>query len=169
MENNITICNLLKFSCLVFSLSCFAAPPDFEAYRVNQLYSGINHSLNVDKDNGMHWDAARKQAINQPVNFAGHYIVFTDGCGGGSICGEVLDAMTGRVVTGLPNAYKMIGNDDGESYFDAYYKEDSRLMVISGVTADIEYGINGEKVPSKNRTRYYEFNGVKFKLLKTED
>lgn len=88
-----------------------------------------------------------------------------------TIYGEVLDATTGSIVAGFPNAYLMISEDGdgGQSFFNVYYKPDSRLIEISGIAADPEIGLDKKVLSSKNRTRYYEFDGKNFRLLKIID
>jgi len=157
----------LLLGVLLVSLTSFAAEPRFEDYKVEHIFKGENHELVVEDDNEDNWSLYRKQAIRKPVNFAGHYIVFATGCGGGAICGEVLDAQTGRIAASFPNAYEM-DSPDG-SYYDASFKLDSRLIVISGVAADPEVGLDGEKLPSSNRTRYFELKDNELKLLKIVD
>lgn len=157
----------LLLGVLFVSLTSLAAEPRFEDYKVEHIFKGENHELIVEDDNEDNWSLYRKQAIRKPVNFAGHYIIFATGCGGGAICGEVLDAQTGRIATSFPNAYEM-DSPDG-SYYDASFKLDSRLIVISGVAADPEVGLDGEKLPSSNRTRYFEFKNNKLTLLMIVD
>lgn len=167
MENKIFARIVLLLGTLLMPLSSLAAEPRFEDYKVEHIFKGENHELVVEDDNEDNWSLYRKQAIRKPVNFAGHYIVFAMGCGGGAICGEILDAQTGRIAASFPNAYE-IDSADG-SYYDASFKLDSRLIVISGVAADPEVGLDGEKLPSSNRTRYFELKGNELKLLKIVD
>ena len=107
-------------------------------------------------------DSARAKALKGKVNFAGHYILNPLGCGGGAVCAEVLDAQTGEVAGGLPNAY------DG-STFAMLYQPDSRLIHISGITLDGEEDAQGNSLESVNRDRYYEFVNNEFRLLSMTD
>ncbi|MBV7585452.1 hypothetical protein KW851_21655 [Pseudomonas sp. PDM33] len=86
-----------------------SASPRFEDYKVDDLYSGANHALDSSAKTEGKWMIYRSLAVKRKVNFAGHYIVFTGDCGAGAICGEILDAKTGRVVVGFPNAYLLEG------------------------------------------------------------
>ncbi|WP_347928363.1 hypothetical protein [Pseudomonas helvetica] len=153
---------------------CFAADLKFEDFKVAEVFTGQNHALLPVENSSPLWDEYRAQAITRKVNFAGHYIVHTMGCGGGTICGEVLDARTGAVVASLPNAYYMVGregNDGGEGeggYFDINFKPDSNLMMVLGVAADTEVDVSGKPMVSGNRVRYYEFTNNDFRLLKVE-
>ncbi|MDD0966684.1 MULTISPECIES: hypothetical protein [Pseudomonas] len=157
---------VLMLLCAV-SFSALAEPPLFSQYMIKDVYGGSVHSL-VNKDTGSQWDGIRKDAIKGSVNFAGHYIVYTGGCGGSSICGEVIDAKTGEVIKTLPNAYKGEDEETGKP-FDIEYHVDSSLIVIMGVTENKELGVDGNKVSHKYRTRYYDFDGKEFHLIMSED
>lgn len=164
MANNAALGFISLLGSLLISLSSFAADPKFEEYKVEQIFQGDNHKLVIEDDNDDNWSLYRKQAIKKPINFAGHYIVFATGCGGGAICGEILDAQTGKIAASFPNAYE-IDSADG-SYYDASFRLDSRLIVISGIAADPERGMNGEFLASANRTRYFELKNNQLQLLK---
>lgn len=151
-----------------FSVSAFAEVPSFSEYKVDSVYKGQNHPLIKIDTAGERWDELRKKAAISPVNFAGHYIVFTGECAGGSICGEVIDAETGEVVRSLPNAYKA-DVEEADDSFDISYQIDSRLIVIMGVSQNREVDANNNKVSRKYRTRYYEFDGQVFHLVASED
>ncbi|GGK11021.1 hypothetical protein GCM10009103_02700 [Pseudomonas koreensis] len=140
----------------------FAADPDFKDYAVTPVFSGPNHEPVQQEQSNPVMDSTRAKALQGKVNFAGHYILYRFGCGGGAICGEVLDAQTGDVVGGLPNAY------DG-STFDTTYLPDSRLIIISGVTLDGEEDAQGNRLENRNRDRYYEFVNNEFRLLGMTD
>jgi hypothetical protein len=147
------------------SFSSLAAEPRFEEYKVNRIFKGDNHELVVEDDED-NWSLYRKQAIRKPVNFAGHYIVFATGCGGGAICGEILDAKTGKIVSGFPNAYELESPDG--SFYGAVFHLNSNLLVISGIAADPEKDQNGKVLPAQNRTRYYEFTDNELVLMKVD-
>lgn len=156
--------SVLLFAIQLISLSSFAVEPRFEDYKVEQIFQGKNHELVVEDDNDDNWSLYRKHVIRKPVNFAGHYIVYTGGCGSGAICGEILDAKTGKIAASFPNAYE-IDSTDG-SYYEASFRLDSRLIVISGVAADPEIGLDGATLPSVNRTRYFELKDNELILIK---
>ena len=156
------------FSVLVGSLLlatasiAFAADPDFKDYPVAPIFSGSHHALVPQENSNPVMDQARAKALKGKVNFAGHYILNPLGCGGGAVCAEVLDAQTGEVAGGLPNAY------DG-STFAMLYQPDSRLLLISGITLDGEEDAQGNSLESVNRDRYYEFVNNEFRLLSMTD
>ena len=99
-------CSVLLGGLLAITTSvAFAADPDFKDYTVTPVFTGINHEPVPQEHSNPMMDMDRAQALKRKVNFAGHYILYRVGCGGSVICGEVLDARTGEVVGGLPNAY----------------------------------------------------------------
>ncbi|WP_259696504.1 hypothetical protein [Pseudomonas canadensis] len=76
-----------------------------------------------------------------------------------------MDVKTGEVVESFPNAYYIVG-DDGSAPFAVISKSDSRLLIIIGVAADSEVGVDGNELDEGNRQRYYEFSNNKLKLIK---
>ncbi|MHC8369290.1 hypothetical protein ACYZT2_00380 [Pseudomonas sp. MDT1-85] len=140
----------------------FGADPAFKDYSVTPVFSGANHELVPQETSSPTMDSARTKALQGKVNFAGHYILHRLGCGGGAICGEVLDARTGEVTGGLPNAY------DGNTFYMSY-QPDSRLIFISGLALDGEEDAQGNRLESRYRDRYYEFVNNEFRLLTMTD
>ena len=153
---------LLGSLILVVTSMASAADPDFKDYTATPVFTGTNHALVPQENSNPVMDQARAKALKGKVNFAGHYILNPLGCGGGAVCAEVLDAQTGEVAGGLPNAY------DG-STFAMLYQPDSRLILISGITLDGEEDAQGNSLESVNRDRYYEFVNNEFRLLSMTD
>jgi hypothetical protein len=143
-----------------------AADLKFENYKVDSIFAGPNHALDIADQSNDNWKTYRSNAIKRKVNFAGHYIVYTGGCGGGAICGEILDAKTGKIVSGFPNAYELESPDG--SFYGAVFHLNSNLLVISGIAADPEKDQNGKVLPAQNRTRYYEFTDNELVLMKVD-
>jgi len=155
--------SLVAGSLLAISTAmAFAADPTFKDYTVMPVFNGPNHKLVPQENSSPMMDQARAQALKGKVNFAGHYILHRLGCGGSAVCGEVLDAQTGEVVGGLPNAY------DG-STFGIVYQPDSRMLIVSGISADTEEDAQGNELETRYRTRYYEFVNNEFRLLMFKD
>jgi len=146
----------------IAATQCFAADPAFKDFSITDVFTGPNHAL-VPQENSNQWmDEARSQALAGQVNFAGHYVLHKVGCGGSTMCVELLDAQTGDVATGLPNAY------DG-NLLDLTYKPDSNLIIVSGITSDTEEDMQGKPLKNRDRVRYYEFVSNEFRLLKIKD
>ncbi len=156
------------FSLLLLSSAAFAATPQFSSYKIDDIYAAKNAPLVNSETAGAQWKDLRRAAAKQPVNFAGHYILFTGDCGGASVCGEVINAKTGVVVRSLPNAY-LAYNEDTEESFDIDYKVDSKLIIITGLAQDGEVGVDKLPVSRVYRTRYYSFDGRDFNMIFSED
>lgn len=97
------------------------------------------------------------------ANFAGHYVIKTMGCGGGAICGSIINVETGKTIVGLPNAYLI--EEDGKNPFEMEYRVDSYLLIISGIAADSELDTNKQLLPANYRTRYYALKNNTLVLL----
>lgn len=149
-------CNkVIFFFLFLLSFSVFSKTPTFSEYNVGAVYDGVNHSLVEPQSGNASVDALRISASHKKANFSGHFYLYTFGCGGGAICGEILDLKTGRVVTGLPDAY------DGSS-FDLDFKPNSSLLIIYGT------GLSGAPSDEENAPDvvvYYNFNSIALKKL----
>lgn len=159
-----SLLTVLAFCIPVLSACAGNSEPQFEDYKVDNIFAGPNHPLDVTDQSDDEWATYRSNAIKRKVNFAGHYIIFTGGCGGGAICGEILDAETGKIISGFPNAYEL--ESPGGSYYDAEFRPESRMLVISGTAADPEKDQNGKVLPVQSRTRYFEFTDNELVLIK---
>lgn len=154
----------LAFCLPVLNACADTADPQFEDYKVGSNFAGPNHALDATNPSDDRWATYRNNAIKRKVNFAGHYIVYTGGCGGGAICGEILDAKTGKIVSCFPNAYEL-ESPDGSNY-DAMFRPESHLLVISGIAADPEKDQNGKVLPAQSHTRYFEFTDNELMLIR---
>ncbi|MDI2141228.1 MULTISPECIES: hypothetical protein [unclassified Pseudomonas] len=155
--------SILLGSLLVIATSvAYAANPTFKDYIVTPVFTGTNHEPVLQEHSNSMMDKARAHALKGKVNFAGHYILYRVGCGGSAICGEVLDARTGEVVGGLPNAY------DGNA-LSLSNRPDSRLLIVTGIAADTEEDAQGNELEIRYRTRYFEFVNNEFRLLTFKD
>ncbi|WP_312229972.1 hypothetical protein [Pseudescherichia sp.] len=117
------------FAIIFISWGVFAScPPTFSEHPVKNIYTGDVHSLALTSEQenyvyGEYLNAA-KNAIK--VNFAGHYIVFIYGCGGGVLCAGVKDAINGQLLDTGAGAYDMT------TWEGAKFEKDSSLLIISG-------------------------------------
>lgn len=144
---------------MFFSNFVIASQVSFNDYSVNGNFEGKNHVLIEPSSGNDIVDSMRIKISKLPPNFAGHYTIYTFGCGGGARCGEIYDASTGRVVVGLPNAYL---DDDN---FDLSFKKNSTLLIISGVAADPDNNKDDNQIKSSNRERYYNFANNKLMFI----
>ncbi|MEZ5669500.1 MAG: peptidoglycan-binding domain-containing protein [Alphaproteobacteria bacterium] len=97
------------------------------------------------------FEAALRQAIGKPADFAARYRIAQVGCG--TTCQAVIavDATSGRVVPG-PTA---------EFGFD--YRDDSRLLVAN--PTDAVTAAFGDDIPLWAATRWFVFDGTEFLTL----
>jgi hypothetical protein len=97
------------------------------------------------------------QALKGGVNFAGHYIFASWGCGTSCVQGAIIDTKTGQVYfpeeTGVMT-FGFLENDD----IPLQYKKDSRLFILKGTS--------GEDETSQNGIYYFVWEGKKFKQVK---
>lgn len=92
-----------------------------------------------------------KLAARQPVNFSGHYVLATWGCGSGCVMGAAIDARTGWV-TMLPFTVSDWPLDVAEPIS---FRKNSCLLIVQGSRNEQGHG-----------TYYYRFSGRRFDLDK---
>ena len=92
-----------------------------------------------------------REAQKHPVDFAGHFVMASWGCGAGCVMAAAIDAPTGAV-TMLPFTVSDWPLDVTEPLS---YRKDSSLLVIRGSRSE-----------KGNGTYYYDFGGKAFRLLK---
>ena len=93
---------------------------------------------------------------DSPVDFAGHYVITTFGCGSGCVYGGIVDAKTGQAYE-LPWAIYMAGHLGG---WDSALKHEagSRLLALRGA-------LNEADEPPQER--YFEWTGKALKPICT--
>ena len=114
---------------LFFAGFVYAKLPTYEEYAAESVTVKKNHVLVLE---GKYYSIRTilRNAAKRPVNFAGHYILYTYGCGGGCLDGGVIDATSGRVVSDFPSTYDT--SDEGDEQFDINYHSNSKLLIIKG-------------------------------------
>ena len=125
------------------------AMPTFEAYRVNERFTGKAHRprLLTEQDREFRTELARA-AAKRP-NFAGHYVLTTVGCGASCVLTAVLDAKTGQVAW-LPFTLCCWADEVREP---VQFRRDSDLILVSGRRDEGEDGryavrfVDGRFVP----------------------
>lgn len=117
----------IAFIWLGFSFAAAAQDaPKFLQF-AEEIYAGPHAPVRLVTKDDRAFATRLKQAAAQPVNFAGHYILATWGCGAECLGGAVIDARSGKVAF-LP--YSVCCWGEGDPF---YYRKDSRLIVFSGV------------------------------------
>lgn len=122
--------------------------PKFTQF-AEKVHAGPNAPVKLASEDERNFATRLREGAKRPVNFAGHYILTTWGCGAECLGGAVIDARTGRVAW-LP--YSVCCWGEGEPF---YFRKDSRLIVFSGV-------LNEE---SPRGAHFFEFANGEFKHL----
>ena len=182
----LTVLMLVAFLCLPsIAQTALKSFPTFTDYPVKEIYTGKVASAKTAMGTGQrhpkggHRPSMFKTRLadastNGQVNFAGHYVLTTWGCGsGGCVEGAVIDALTGEIAWLPLEACCNRRGDDGY-----HFRADSNLLVlISAVGEDLSAEkslaldrriANGETVAfeefaPQSLIHFYVFNGRTFK------
>ena len=133
-----------------------ADAPTFEQYKVQVSYAKPKPvNLNSHEDARM-FRTRLREAANEGVNFAGHYIFTSWGCGTGCQVGAIIDANTGTVYFPKEMAGMGFGVSGAEVADEPMqFRRYSTLFILSGYAADGE----GEGVT------YLVWEGTKFRQI----
>jgi hypothetical protein len=144
--------------------------PDFKRYPVLTIYDGAPAKVILATPEERNFRTRLRETQTMPVNFAGEYVFTSWGCGSGCSHGAAVSHRTGKVVffpypnfVGQANCVGHehdVDEEGQENLFD--FAGNSRLMKVFG-TDEIFGGAGGTKL----EMRFFEFNGSKFKLLKS--
>lgn len=161
----------IKFVLLLTILSAFGSfafaqskMPTFAQYAVKvETIKNVKVNLKSHKNANM-FRTNLRNAAKDGVNFAGHFILTTWGCGTGCSQTAIIDARSGKVF--FPKELEGAGfgfcdlSDDAEPIVS---RADSRLLVLSGFKGgDLET----ENTPCG--IYYLEWTGAKFKQVNFE-
>lgn len=129
--------------------------PTFDEYKVEVSNAKPKPVKLVGNKNARMFRTRLREANKGDVNFAGHYIFTTWGCGTSCAQGAIIDTKTGIVY--FPEetwvmSFGFLGEDD----IPLQYQPDSKLFILNGTSGeDGEYGIG-----------YFVWEGNKFKRIK---
>jgi hypothetical protein len=158
---------LLTALFLAFSLIAFAqsTTPTFTQYAAKVVkIKNVRVNLKSHKDANM-FRTNLRNAAKEGVNFAGHYILTTWGCGTNCSQSAIIDARNGRVFFPRELAGAGFGfcelPDDTEPIVS---QADSRLLLLNGFKGG---DLNLENAPCG--IYYLEWTGTKFKQVKFEE
>lgn len=151
---------LILLISLLFVVPLYAEPlATFEQYPA-PLYQGI-HAKDIQLKNDDFANTFRtrlRAALKSPVNFAGHYVITTWGCGtSGCFMGAIVDVKTGQVYS-----HELLGPIIGKFVDDEWlggnlsFKPDSSLLIASGVF---------ESLAGKEATFYINFQQGQLQIL----
>jgi hypothetical protein len=149
---------LLAFSSIGFAQS---TTPSFTQYAAKaEKIQNIKVNLKSHKD-ASRFRTNLRNAAKEGVNFAGHYIFTTWGCGTNCSVSAIIDARNGRVF--FPDQLEGAGfgfcelPDDTEPIV---FKGNSRLLILSGFK-----GGDLEKKDGRCGIYYLEWTGTNFKQV----
>ena len=157
---------LLTALLLAFSLSAFAqsTTPTFRQYAAKVEKAG-NVKVNLKSHkNANSYRTNLRNAAKEGVNFAGHYILTTWGCGTNCSQSAIIDARNGKVF--FPRELEGAGfgfcdlPDDTEP---SVYQANSRLLILSGFK-----GGDLSLKDGRCGIYYLEWTGANFKQVKFE-
>jgi hypothetical protein len=129
------------------------AAPSFAQYAEssNPLKPGAKPKLRATQDREFKTRIA--EASEQSVNFAGHYVLSSFGCGAGCVMSFALDKNSGKI-SWLP--FTVCCWDDVEAGAQPLtFRKDSRLVVVTGSRNEQGKGVY-----------YYEFKKERFILIR---
>jgi hypothetical protein len=129
--------------------------PTFEQYKVSEKFTGKPAAPVLRTKMQRTFRTMIRDAVQNGVNFAGHYTLAEWGCGAGCVSMAVVDDKTGATFDG---PFKLLGFDlsydyGGEEQLE--FRLDSRLIVVRGCPEEKDCG-----------TYHYEWADGKFKLLR---
>jgi hypothetical protein len=132
---------ILTFPSLLFPS---VALPPLPSFHIQNIYKGLVAYKEDIENMAPNFSSAYKYA--NKVNFAGHYVLFTFGSGGGSLGYGLFDAISGKLVASeIPNCYA----DE--------FTIDSSLLIIKGKALDDE----------EQTVKYFVITDGELKLLRT--
>lgn len=134
--------------------------PDFADYPVKEIFKGKPARPRILTRYQKEFRTRIRESMDQGVNFAGHYVVATWGCGTGCEQFAVTDAATGRVydppMKSVAYHFGPDADHGPQKYSDMVNtKPDSALLVIEGCSQE------GKKCGRF----YYHFDQGKFTLV----
>lgn len=141
---------LLLAPCVLESVQKADVVPKFEDYRVTEQYSGKNAKPVLSTPDEREFRTRLREAAQDKVNFAGHYVLTAWGCGAQCLMGAVIDARTGKVYW-LPSKI-CCWPLEVEKPLD--FRIDSRLVILTGSRDEEKQGVY-----------YYKFQASHFTLL----
>jgi hypothetical protein len=118
-----------------------STPPRFEDYAVTKTFSGKPARPDVSAGKAHLYRTEIRRQSKQGPNFASHFTVIQWGCG--TCCHEfgIVDARTGRVH--FPKAISVVGclmPPEAQDSALVDYRLDSRLLIVTGATDELEGG-----------------------------
>ena len=125
---------LMIAACLVSRLA--SASPSFDAYHVPYQPVQPPAQVKLADAKSRQFKDELEYFADQPVNFAGHYVLASWGCGASCIIAAAIDERTGNV-TWLPFTVCCWATDVTEPLI---FRRDSELLIIRGMRNEKDPG-----------------------------
>lgn len=127
-----------------------AAPPQYADFAVTPEPLPTHPALKLDNAFARKYRTRLDEGLRDlPVNFAGHYVMVTWGCGTTCLDGGMVDARTGEAAA-LPFPLDSFGSFEVDIADPLLYRADSRLIVMLGMLRE------EDEIP---RQYFYEWAG----------
>ena len=130
--------NLLSASTLVFFLSVNVLGqvrlPRFEDFRVSEAFKGKPASVKPTSRRAREFRTMLRTNAEQGVNFAGHYVVATWGCGSDCSSIAIIDARNGNVY--FTPSLLWIGGLRYQELDRLEFRRNSSLLIAAGARND---------------------------------
>lgn len=127
--------------------------PRFENYRVGKISQGKSATLKLNSPNARMFRTRLGENAAGGVNFAGHYVLATWGCGSGCRSLAIIDVQTGRVYFTL--SLMLVGTAMYQELDPLEFRADSRLLKVVGSRNDQGVG-----------TYFYEWKNNRLRLVR---
>lgn len=147
---------IVSLSLAAYTQSGAAGDPTFSKYHepIAKIKAGAKPKLASSKDR--EFKTRIIEASRQRVNFAGHYVLSSFGCGSSCIMSFALDKNSGEVAW-LPFSICCWGNINVDSE-PISFRKDSRLVIVTGSRNEQGKGFY-----------YYEIKNTKFVLVRENE
>lgn len=133
-----------------------AAPPQYADFAVTPETIDARPVLKLDSAFARHYRTRLGEGLRDlPINFAGHYVMVTFGCGSTCLYGGMVDVRTGQA-TALPFLLDSFGSDKVDIDDPLLYRADSSLVIMLGMLRE------EDEIP---RQYFYEWTDSKLKPL----
>lgn len=128
--------NLLSASVFFLSLSVLGQtrPPRFEDFQVSEAFKGKPASVKLSSRRARAFRTMLRSNAEQGVNFAGHYVVATWGCGSDCHSIAIIDARNGNVY--FTPSLLWIGGLLYQELDRLEFRRNSRLLIAAGARND---------------------------------
>jgi hypothetical protein len=101
--------------------------PYFEDYPAKPMFTGKPAKIVLETQDAKNYRTRLREAMKEPADFAGEYVLAHWGCGTSCAHGAVVSLRTGHVVF-LPGTVCCWYGDDNNTE----YRKDSRLLILRG-------------------------------------